>query len=65
MVLECKLPYSDELSDFINNAGFDQLTYQRRWKYFRISIRAQDLVNRKDPLKKLIGDAFSISRSIE
>lgn len=58
MVFECKLPFSDELSAEINDAGFDQLTYSRRWNYYRISIRAKDLVERRDRLKSLIGDAF-------
>ena len=58
MVFECKLPFTEELSAEINDAGFDQLTYSRRWNYYRISIRAKDLVERRDKLKELIGEAF-------
>lgn len=63
MVFECKLPFSEELSAEINDAGFDQLTYSRRWNYYRISIRAKDLIERRERLKQLIGEAFKDAKS--
>lgn len=65
MVFECKIPYSDELSEFINNSGFDQLAYQRRWNAYKISLRSQDLHLRKDALRRLIGEARNASQERE
>jgi hypothetical protein len=63
MVFECKLPFSDELSAFINDSGFDQLTYHRRWNYYRISIRSADLDERRSQLRTLIEKAFDNART--
>ncbi len=63
MVFECKLPFTEELSTYINDSGFDQLTYHRRWNYYRISIRSKDLTERHEQLKYLIGEAFKTARS--
>lgn len=61
MVFERKLPFTDEMSADINDAGFDQLTYSRRGNYYRISIRANDRNERREKLKNLISEAFRIA----
>ena len=63
MVFECKLPFSEKMAKFIDDSGFDQLTYSRRWKYFRISIRNGDLKTRREIIKQLIGEAFKNARA--
>jgi hypothetical protein len=63
MLFECKIPYSEEMANYIDESGFDQLTYSRRWNYFKMSIKTEDLLVRKENLRYLIGESFKHARS--
>lgn len=62
MVFEFKLPYTEETARYIDDNDFDQLTYSRRWKSYRISLKVPDLKLRREEIKYLIGEAFEFAK---
>jgi len=62
MVFEFKLPYTEETARYIDDNDFDQLTYSRRWKSYRISLKVPDLKLRREEIKYLIGEAFKFAK---
>jgi len=62
MVFEFKLPYTEETARYIDDNDFDQLTYSRRWKSYRISLKVLDLKLRREEIKYLIGEAFEFAK---
>jgi hypothetical protein len=54
LILECKVPRSEELSQRLEDAGIELLTYQTRWGQYRLSITEQDVSRNEDLLRELV-----------
>jgi predicted transport protein len=54
---EYKIPRSDELTQQLQDAGMDVLTYQVRWGRYRVRVTREDLENRGDMLRQLSSTA--------
>ncbi len=65
VLLEAKIPRSDELTLRLEDAGLVLLTYQTRWGYYRIQIAQEDLEARTGILSdiaKLARDGYGAGR---
>ena len=58
MILEPKLPQSDDITSIIESAGFDSLEYNKRWGYYRIRLTKADLGAKSDTLRELVRLAY-------
>lgn len=57
VLLELKIPRSEELTERIESAGIEVLTYQTRWGQYRLSVTAPDVVANKDLIRELVTEA--------
>lgn len=57
VLLELKIPRCEELSERLEEAGVELLTYQTRWGQYRISVTERELKRNRDLLLDLIGQA--------
>jgi len=60
--IELKLPYSEETQKIIENAGMDDIGYNKRWGVFRIRLLKADLHKNKEILKDLLLKAYNNSK---
>ena len=58
VIIEVKLPRSEEISALIENAGIDSLTYSNRWGRYRMSISAKDVEEQTELLLDLIKRSY-------
>lgn len=56
---ECNLPASDEIDKKIEDAGLETLEYSRRFGYYRFSLSAEAIKDKRDFLKELMQLAYS------
>jgi predicted transport protein len=54
VIMEVKLPRSEEISALIENAGMDSLTYSNRWGRYRMSVSAKDVEEQSELLLGLV-----------
>lgn len=59
VVLELKIPRSEELSERCEAAGIEVLAYRARWGQYRVQITAEDLETNRDLLRELVTQARS------
>lgn len=58
VILELKLPKSDEITGKIEQAGLDTLEYVARWGTYRIQLSKGDVTSKADILKELMKLAY-------
>lgn len=56
--IEIKLPRADETDKFVESAGFEALGYDARFGYYRLPLQKEDIVQKREQLKKLIEAAY-------
>jgi predicted transport protein len=56
--LELKLPQTEEIDEKINKANIETLEYATRWGAYRLSLKREDIFERRELLSELIGAAF-------
>lgn len=56
--IELKLPRTDDTDKFIESAGLEALEYYTRSGIYRISLKKDDLTNKREQLKQLIQAAY-------
>jgi hypothetical protein len=56
--LELKLARSDDIDKKIEDAGLETLEYSNRWGVYRLSLHKEDVAQKKEMLKELIGAAY-------
>lgn len=54
LILDLKLPQSEELTKRIDSAGFETLEYNKQWQLYRLSLTKADIEKKKDVLRELI-----------
>lgn len=54
VLFELKIPRSEELTQRLEHAGIEVLTYQTRWGLYRLAITERDIVENTDLLRELI-----------
>jgi hypothetical protein len=57
VLVEFKIPRSEELTQELEDAGMELLTYQTRWGRYGLHIDAEDLSERTDVLRRLVAEA--------
>jgi predicted transport protein len=57
VLMELKIPRSEELTERIETSGIEVLTYQTRWGQYRVSLTAEDVEANEALLAELIGQA--------
>lgn len=50
VIVEVKIPRSDEITELLDEAGIDSLSYQNRWGQYRLSVSADDISDHRDLL---------------
>jgi hypothetical protein len=55
MVIRFKVPFSDEISEYIDSSGVKQLSYDKQWSAFRISLVDRELTIYKEQVLHLMG----------
>lgn len=55
VILEAKIPRSEELTERLTGAGVELLAYNNRWGYYRMSLTEPDLAEHAELLTELIG----------
>jgi predicted transport protein len=58
IVLELKIPQSDEVSASIDEESFDVMEYDQRWGNCRLQLDKEDIESKRIPLKDLIQKAY-------
>ncbi len=61
--LELNHPRSDEIDALIDEAGFETLEYDARWGRYRLQLLKNDIENKGEALKRLIGAAYEYRAS--
>ena len=61
LVLEIKLPYSDEVQNKITSSGLDDIGYLRRWGVYRLRLNKEDINNASVFLVQLLLEAYKNS----
>ena len=56
--IELKLPRTDDTDKFIESAGLEALEYYARSGIYRISLKKDDVTNKREQLKQLIEAAY-------
>jgi hypothetical protein len=56
--IELKLPRTDDTDKFIERAGLEALEYYTRSGIYRISLKKDDVTNKREQLKQLIEAAY-------
>lgn len=56
--IEIKLPYSDEVQSQIEEAGIDDMGYDKKWNMYRLRLGSRDLKVHKDLLQSLMKAAY-------
>ena len=62
--LELKLPQSTDLDAKIEDADFDTLDYDKRWKRYRINLTRDDIEEKSEILKELSQNAYNRRASV-
>jgi hypothetical protein len=57
-----KLPYTDEMQKKIDEAGLEDMGYDRKWRQYRLRLTKKDLIERKELLRELFSGAYQNSR---
>jgi len=57
--VEARLPFTDEMQKKIEDAGIDDMGYDKRWKLFRVRVSRNDIKNQREVLKMLANEAYS------
>lgn len=57
--VEIKLPYSDDIQKIIEDAGLDDIGYNRRWGVYRVRLLRADLHKNKEIIKDLLLKAYN------
>lgn len=57
VLLELKIPRSDEVDDLLEGTGLETLEYGVRFGYYRIRVTDKDLKTNEDLFRRLINDA--------
>jgi hypothetical protein len=58
MLLDLKLPESDDINQKIEKASIDTLEYDKRWSTYRLQLSKADVTNKTDVLKELMRLAY-------
>jgi hypothetical protein len=58
LILDLKLPQSDEVTKRIDAAGFETLEYNKQWQLYRLSLTKADAEKKKEDLRELIKLAY-------
>ena len=58
IILEVKIPQSDEVSASIDEGGFDIMEYDQRWGNYRLQLDKADINTKHTPLKELMWKAY-------
>lgn len=58
MILDLKLPQSEELTQRIDGAGFETLEYNKQWRLYRLSLTKADVTQKSEPLRELVKMAY-------
>jgi len=58
LVVEAKVPRTDELDKALDEAGVDVVTYDPRWHAYRIRMAPADLPKHKDVITELFSSAY-------
>ena len=59
VLMEPRLPKTDETDSIIENAGLDALTYDGRWGRYRLSLQKDDIANKREALAALFNAAYT------
>lgn len=54
VLVECKIPRSDQLTEQIEQAGLDQISYDTRWGSYKIQVNGSDLGRHTELLRDLV-----------
>ena len=56
MIVKFRVDRDDELTIRLEESGLNLLTYDRRWQYYRIQLKAVDLMhpNRREIIEEMI-----------
>lgn len=60
--INVKLPYTDEMQKKIEEAGLEDMGYERKWKQYRLRLTKKDLTENKDIIKELFEGAYRNSK---
>ncbi|MBL7934520.1 MAG: hypothetical protein JNM51_01775 [Bacteroidia bacterium] len=60
--IEIKLPQSEETQAIIDNAGIDDMGYDRRYSSYRLRLSKQNFKTHREVLKKLMENSYSNSK---
>ena len=60
LMIQLKIPRTDELDGRIEETGIERLEYATRYNAYRLSLRKEDLARKRDFLKDLIKMAYAI-----
>ncbi|MBY0568236.1 MAG: hypothetical protein K2P70_13055 [Hyphomonadaceae bacterium] len=58
MILDLKLPQSEELTQRIDAAGFETLEYNKQWQLYRLSLTKADIAQKTETLRDLVKLAY-------
>lgn len=58
VILDLKLPQTEELTKRIDTAGFETLEYNKAWQLYRLSLTKADIDQKKNVLRDLIKLAY-------
>jgi hypothetical protein len=56
--MELKLPRTEEFDKLIENAGLEALEYYTRNGLYRLSLKKEDVAQKREPIKQLIQAAY-------
>jgi predicted transport protein len=56
--IEIKLPFTDDTQSKIDEAGLDDIGYDKKWNSYRLRLTKKDLKDHKELLQELINSAY-------
>lgn len=65
LLVEFRIPRSDDVTALIDDSGLDSLAYSKRWGRYRVRLTRNDLGNQSELLRELIGRASGTASPIE
>ena len=57
VVVDFRIPFSEELDRELDESGLDKIRYDRRWSFFRVRIRKSDLTDDRGIVQRLVKQA--------
>jgi hypothetical protein len=60
LIVEVKLPKTDELDAKIADADLNALTYNRPWGSYRLQVTERDLKERREAMATLLKSAYDL-----